>query len=346
MNLTLKERLDLQRTARIITESQYNKVLKEGDGAQKINNFIKGVKSAGIDTNNNKVQLDILNKFIDADFDIDSLNPEEINEYNESLEENKILFESEILLHGLEALETYEVGEQGTHLGTSIMHKMGFSNEQIKSASDFLKKLIKYSPIRLVEKAFFKIARLFGADIETASIVGNVGLALFAVGCIAFSIAHFPSIISIVSAAIAGGSIMAIVPALMKLFWAIMKSASSIFSLWKNATTASKESSSIIYTSNDFLKDIESAYKKSPNSKGKQIPTNWIYDLKDWYNHLKKEDQPLVSKALKDLSIAIISDLPDNKKISYYNILKKFKHDNEDVYGIFDKIMQSFLHQR
>ena len=29
MNLTLKERLDLQRTARIITESQYNKLLKE-----------------------------------------------------------------------------------------------------------------------------------------------------------------------------------------------------------------------------------------------------------------------------------------------------------------------------
>ena len=85
MNLTLKERLDLQRTARIITESQYNKLLKEEDGAQKINNFIKGVKSAGIDINNNKVQLDILNKFIDADFDIDSLNPEEINEYNERI---------------------------------------------------------------------------------------------------------------------------------------------------------------------------------------------------------------------------------------------------------------------
>jgi len=346
MNLTLKERLDLQRTARIITESQYNKLLKEEDGTQKINNFIKGVKSAGIDTSNNKVQLDILNKFIDADFDIDSLNPEEINEYNESLEENKILFESGILSLGLEALETYEAGETGTHLGTTIMQKMGFSNEQIKSASKFLKNLIKYSPIRLVEKAFFKIARLFGANIETASMAGNVGLALFAIGCIAFSISHFPSIISVVSAAFAGGSIMAIVPALMKLFWAITKSANSIFSLWKNATAVSKESSGITYTSNDFLKDIESAYKKSPNSKGKQIPTNWIYDLKDWYNHLKKQDQPLVSKALKDLSVAITSDLPDNKKISYYNILKKFNHDNEDEFEIFDKIMKAFLHQR
>ena len=31
MNITLKERLDLQRTARIITESQYNKLLKEDE---------------------------------------------------------------------------------------------------------------------------------------------------------------------------------------------------------------------------------------------------------------------------------------------------------------------------
>ena len=31
MNITLKERLDLQRTARIITESQYNKLLKENE---------------------------------------------------------------------------------------------------------------------------------------------------------------------------------------------------------------------------------------------------------------------------------------------------------------------------
>jgi hypothetical protein len=32
MNLTLKEKLDLQRQAKIITESQYNKLLKEEKG--------------------------------------------------------------------------------------------------------------------------------------------------------------------------------------------------------------------------------------------------------------------------------------------------------------------------
>jgi len=32
MNITLKEKLDLQRTARIITESQYKKLLKENEG--------------------------------------------------------------------------------------------------------------------------------------------------------------------------------------------------------------------------------------------------------------------------------------------------------------------------
>ena len=31
MNITLKERLDLQRTAKIITESQYKKLLKENE---------------------------------------------------------------------------------------------------------------------------------------------------------------------------------------------------------------------------------------------------------------------------------------------------------------------------
>ena len=35
MNITLKERLDLQRTARIITESQYNKLLKENEDEDK-----------------------------------------------------------------------------------------------------------------------------------------------------------------------------------------------------------------------------------------------------------------------------------------------------------------------
>ena len=35
MNLTLKERLDLQRTAKIITESQYKKLLKENEMTSK-----------------------------------------------------------------------------------------------------------------------------------------------------------------------------------------------------------------------------------------------------------------------------------------------------------------------
>ena len=45
MNITLKEKLDLQRSARIITESQYNKLLKEeeDEDEQAFSSYMYGI---------------------------------------------------------------------------------------------------------------------------------------------------------------------------------------------------------------------------------------------------------------------------------------------------------------
>ena len=53
----------------------------------------------------------------------------------------------------------------------------------------------------LIEKGFYKLARLFGVNIEDGKTAGKVGLGLFAIFCAVMAIIHLPALIGGLGAA-------------------------------------------------------------------------------------------------------------------------------------------------
>ena len=137
MNLTLKERLDLQRTARIITESQYNELLKEEflfeEGTDlkdlvldpKILSLAAKIVKQPVDTVKDKIENNLSGKGSD-----------EKETINESLELTLVLAIPMLL-------------EAGGNIADKVKRKYGLSEDQVieykkwKSNYDILDKKIK-----------------------------------------------------------------------------------------------------------------------------------------------------------------------------------------------------------
>jgi hypothetical protein len=245
--------------------------------SNKVDDFVEKVKETGTNIDDEKVQLDILKKMLDSDFNLDKVNPEEINEYDESLEES-----AGGIGHSLHmAMDTIEGSEM---VQQQIINRLGISSSKIKTAIKWIKKILMAVP-NFIDKLFYKLARLLGLDIEGAKIAGKVGLGIFAIICLCVAIMSFPSVL----AGFAGGfSILAII----KLFAALAKGASAIWNMWKKFKAIKKESADEVYfTTNDFLQKIEPTYMKAPSVKGEKIPDNWAYALEGWYkSRWSKED--------------------------------------------------------
>ena len=133
MNLTLKEKLDLQRTARIITESQYNKLLNEEEGAD-LKDLVLDPKIISLAAKIVKQPVDTVKDKIDN------------NLSGKSSNEKKTIDESLALTL---ALALPMILEAGGNLADLIKRKYGLSEDEVieykkwKSNYDRLDKSIK-----------------------------------------------------------------------------------------------------------------------------------------------------------------------------------------------------------
>lgn len=279
-----------------LTEAQEKEIVK------KVDDFVEKVKSTGTDVEDKKTQLDMFKNLIDSDFDIEKINPEQISEYDESIQESGGAV-GHALHAALDAIEGSEIVQQ------QIISRTGAEKSTLRKVFEWIKKVLMAVP-NLIDKAFFKLARVLGISIEGSKVAGKIGLGLFAVVCGIVAVVTFPSLIAGVAATF--GTI-AFWKALAALFWGLTKAASAIYNLWKKIKGIKTEVKDEKYTTNDFLTDVEPLYMKSFIGNGKKVPTNWVYDLEE------------MSKS---------KNLSDKNKERFYRKLKQVKEGLKkgDVY--------------
>lgn len=293
-----------------LTEAQEKEIVK------KVDDFVEKVKSTGTDVENEKTQLDMFKNLIDSDFDIEKINPEQISEYDESIQESGGAV-GHALHAALDAIEGSEIIQQ------QIISKTGAEKSTLRKVFEWIKKVLMAVP-NLIDKAFFKLARVLGISIEGSKVAGKIGLGLFAVVCGIVAVVTFPSLIAGVAATF--GTI-AFWKALAALFWGLTKAASAIYNLWKKIKGVKVEVEDEKYTTNDFLTDVEPLYMKSFIGNGKKVPTNWVYDLEEMSKskNLSDENKEKFYRKLKQVKEGLKkgdiykSQLEDLSKIAQKN---------------------------
>lgn len=331
MNYILTEEILLfQKRAGIITESKYKKslnalqlineflLLETESSAPPVDDLIKKTTAAGVDIKDEEVQLDILDKLIDSNFQPEKVDPKQIAEYKKPLEED-----AGAIGFSLDVLENSEVLEK-------LTHALDVPMNVIQKAIGFLKKIAEF-PFNLIKKFFFKIARFFGASIESAEKWGVGGLTALAIICLVYGILHFPALL----AALSGG--FGII-ALCKLGYALVKSAVGLNGLWKKFKNYKSEESSEknikTFSPADFFTSIEQKYKEKT---GEKIPDKWYFTLKDWYDNFKTKEgnfKPFISKAMNDISIAINQNKKQNEIGKLIKLIDKYTPENTKVKDI------------
>lgn len=314
------ETLLWQKRAGIITESHYNLLVEltdffnlmeaEAPDSGELNNLVKKVADTGANVKDKNVQLDLLDKALDADFDLSKIDPKKITEYKQEINESGGGFISSAITF----LEDAEGAE-------AVMHGLGTKNPGIISTIiKWLKKLLEF-PFKLIEKLFYKIARFFGAGIETASIVGTSGLVLITICCLAFAIMHFPGLLAGISGTFG-------IFGLLKLGKALWNSVSGIKNLFKKFKSFKKEASKsqMDFTTNDFLSNIEKQYKEKT---GKKFSTSDVYDLRDWFDHVpddpKQGDAKItISQLMKNAADAVTQNKKYNNFEKIITLTKKY----------------------
>lgn len=317
----------MQKLAGLITENEYRNLsniiqytqavllLETESSAPPVDDLVKKVANTGADIKDEEIQLDILDKIIDSDFQPEKIDPKQIKEYKKFLEE-----EAGTLAVGIEILETTEVIEKFAEI-------LGVNVDTIKKAVAWVKKIFGW-PSKIIKKFFFTIARFFGASIESAEKWGIGGLAVIATICLVYGIMHFPGLIATLSG---GFGFMA----LAKLGWGLIKSAAGLKALWQKFKSYKKESDVKIYTTNDFLTSIESKYKEITN---KKIPNDWVFTLKDYFSEIKDEEtQEKVSEYFERISYAINT----NRRYNLIGLIKLIEK-NPPIIGNNDKILNIF----
>lgn len=313
------ETLLWQKRAGIITESQYNLLVEltdffnlmeaEAPDSGELNNLVKKVADAGANVKDKNVQLDLLDKALDADFDFSKIDPKKITEYKQEINESGGGFIGSAIAY----LEDAEGAE-------AVMHGLGTKNPGIISTIlKWLKKLAEF-PFKIIEKFFYRIARFFGAGIETASIAGTSGMVILTIICLAYAVMHFPTIL----ASLSGG--FGII-GLLKLGKALWNAASGIKSLFKKFKSFKRETSKsqMDFTSNDFLTAIEKQYKEKT---GKKFSTSDVFDLREWFDHIpddpKQGDVKItISQLMKNAADAVTQNEKYNNFEKIITLTKK-----------------------
>ena len=135
-----------QQLAGILNESLSYSLNESEQAADKaVDDLKQKAEKAGVDTDNEKVQMDILNKMIDADFDLAKINVNQIKEYDENLEESGGALATSVHA-GVEILENAELIEK-------IAHLLHVDIQKVKNALKWVVKITSY-PSRLIDKLF------------------------------------------------------------------------------------------------------------------------------------------------------------------------------------------------
>jgi hypothetical protein len=294
-------------------------VLSEAETAvQAVDNLVQKAEKAGADIEDEKVQLDLLNKMIDTNFNLDKINPNQIAEYYEDLKEA--------------AASSLKDGVKG--ISPKLMEKIAkilrIDVKIVQTALYWIKKIAGFFST-VVDRLFFTIARYLGADINNAKIAGRGGLALVSLIGIIYGLIHFPAIVAAIT-----GSLGLI--GLAKLGYALVKSIRSIKTMWGEIKSALLEHSQ--YTTSDFLGDIEKKYMETKGSKGEKISTKWIYQLSDWYDNLDKQKQESASKWMEQVAQSF--NAGDYKRTKGFIDTYLNKMGNENTIKIFNTL-QSYI---
>jgi hypothetical protein len=206
------------------------------------------------------------------------------------------------------------------------------------SVVSLLKKVFEL-PFTVIKKFFFTIARYFGASVETASKFGIGGLAVVGIICLVYGISHFPGII----AGLSGGfGILA----LANLGIALVKAVAGIRGLYKKFKAYKKEVGNV-YSTNDFLTNIEKAYKEKT---GEKFKTADIYTMQEWFDSLPTKSnqgnlQTLASNSMKDIADAISQNKKnsgDLEKLEKLTGLVEDKEEGKKVAVLLQKLKNTF----
>jgi hypothetical protein len=329
-NLT-PETLLWQKRAGIVTESQHNLMLEvlsfltlvENEApSSEFDNLVKKV-SAETNLKDKNTQLDFLNTLIDSGFQPEKVNPKEITEYRESIEED-----AGAVGLGLEVLESAEVLEQ-------IAHALHVKLDIVKKAVAYLKKVFEF-PFTVIKKFFYTIARFFGASIETASKWGIGGIAAVGIVCLIYGVSHFPGILASLSGTF--GFI-----ALAKLGYAFIKGAAGIKGLY-DKFKAYKTEAGKQYSTNDFLTSIEKAYKEKT---GEKFSTADVFAIQGWFSSLPTKDnegnlKTVASNSMKDIADTITHNKKNSGDLEKLTKLAANIKGGEKVAALLQKLKSTF----
>jgi hypothetical protein len=316
MNTSL-EIFRMQRLAGLLTESQYSNLLLFEDEIKQVQKLEKELEDEGKDLDDPKIAADVLDKFIDSDFKAEKINIKSIKEIEFNLEESAAA--GGFITSAIGALENVEVINV-------LATKLGFSKAKIGKIKTALQKVARIAnvPFRLIEKAFYKLAKIFGFSIESSKIAGIGGLTLFAILLFSFGVTHLPGLI-------AGA---ATIKGFFLLIGGIMKVGSAIISFFKNIGRGKKEKKDKFYTTADFFTDIETHI-------GKDVPTKVVYQFSDWIDTYKDDKETY--KDLSNLLKSIQQKVKGKKGASIE--IDKISSINKQDDNAFTKEIDAYLNQ-
>jgi hypothetical protein len=292
-------------------KQQVEETLKE------IDNLADELENKGKKLNSAQTGLNVLDKLLDKEFEVEELENQELKEdYHFLLREEVEAVSIDAVIHGIENLELYK------NLADKYGHKW------LPKALGWVKKILDL-PFKLIQKFAAVLARKCGASFEVSEITGLIALGSLALVGIVYGIAHFPAVAAIVTG---GFSILA----LLKLISALVKGASGFYTLFKKWFKISKEVGDKKMTINDLLDIFDIDYKKKYS---KRIPFNFKSDLYEWSHDEKNKEDYIntlaqkikrlksrkkikwIQSGIKDLKIKIQKDIEDTKVKSILNNL-------------------------
>lgn len=302
----LVEQLYLAAKTETILSEDFKHILTESEipGIDKIK---KGVEQAGGNLNDKDTQLALLDKFIDADFDLSKVNPQAV--IQATPQQEKITEGAEgasELLHLIhKAHSLFDNSEDGARI-LDLVHKRvnsRITKEQIKKGLEVLEKILNFIPNQFA-KAIYKMLKSGGISLEVAKIGSVTGPIIWIALLAGFSVLMFPSISALIT------SVAGIITLLYKL-WNII---STIWSGYKKIVAAKEEQSDTVITAVDYLDELEKIKKI-------KIDYDEITEADEWYNDLSQDKKVSVNKIFKQA----IEYLKDGKPYEgHLELLKRF----------------------
>ena len=255
-----------------------------------MSNIISGIEQAGGSLSDKETQLALLDKFIDADFDMSKVNAKSVvqdgGSVNAELTENTHTGGIEHLVHQAHtAIDNTENSVKLLALINKYINK-NITKESIKHGLHMIEKVLNFVP-DLLSKAIYKIMRSFGSSLENAHI-GSIGGPVIWIALMAgIAIVTFPSVVSGVFSAVT-------VAGVVKLLYSLWNIVNTIWSGFKKIVGGADEASDKVVTVVDFMDELE-------KNKGISFEQSEITEVKEWYNHLDDKSKDSVTKIITQM---------------------------------------------